>query len=1379
MSRTSKHGHVIVVLSIVLATTTAATSLAGRPGIPNPDAGTLYPDHKRVIGIDVSNGPAWLFQAVAQVDLPDDVKGPIPSWRLIELDGDGRPVRRLPFQLAAEGDRRLLVFPLTGSTKAKATRRVLLYTGCSAQVRPDHDDQAPNLATVETLTLTKDADGIRIANRDYGLKHIGATGGLLEPAPAKPAKDDPADQPTGSVGGFTQDVKFMLGLDTPTAEDVRSMGGFPSQMTFMHTGAATDGFYFEDRLYRRDPRAMFLLKDDADAKVSVTSAGPLRTVLRVDAQYRQGKKTTEGNARATYWYTYLAGSPVTHVRAEVRQDEPEAWNELHFLQLSIRDTSFPIWKGADGQSGRFTNSKASKNLPRWAVMSDGTNAIGLLSRDHLIWHDHPLGYCAYLQFPVVEWSTKQHTFEGWLYIGPDQPHRVMELWWQRVTNPPTVKVNPLEPLNTLRARVAKLPPQPRVRQFDRLAGGRESRRPSSPRTPEPIEVRLDRALHRSLLARNPFTLTQDHLDRAARAVQAVANRKVASHAFTSAGETPQAFMLHDKAGRLWLANDHAIFHLDMTHGASIASLLHLDTARDFIGPGRAEPPPLWRLKIRFKDGKTITIDSKKAGMPDLRNAKGTGTSPSEDSHVTFTLTWRDVKVPDCKGVLNVHAHVEVIAGDPMLRARLDVDNQLEDAGLWDVEFPVIGPVGERGHIDLAVPRGNWGILTKDFVGSRGGHYPAGYWPMQYLSATIGDTTLYLARPHPKAATLNFNIQAGGEFKFQIPPPDMGVPGRGFSMQHPVVIGPLAGDWFDAARRYRDWALTAPWMARGPLHQRDDMPKRLRDGLTWLLMSGPPEEVEPKIVAAADFLGVPIGVHWYNWHKIPFDDDYPHYFPTKDGFPAAVKRLQDRGITIMPYINGRLWDTDTDDFDAVAKPAATKGPDDKPIIEVYGSKEKLAVMCPTTDVWQNKVCEIIDGLVNKVGVDAVYLDQIAAARPRLCMDASHGHPVGGGQWWVPAYWKMMDRIQAIGQAKGSQVFFTTENNAEPYSQNIDAFLVWNPRRPEMIPINAVVYGGMRVHFANRVHPTDDANAFAMKVGRDFLWGTQLGWMAPFYMEPAHREKGVYFRRLAKARLMAGKFLGYGQMLRPPEVHCPAQVTARWFGNSRFERTVTWPAVMGACWKAPDGHIGLIFTNFSDQPAGIGFKPSAEAVREMGRHPAWGWLMSDGLHKAGLAGRTVTGYHRARIEPREVRVYEIIPCDSDEQCKKTLAALPDPPEIPRLALVSLPPEKVRRLVAELSLSDAKTPAGQPIPGQLVIDGKRPSGPDWWIRLTMPDGFAVEPAKLLGLKRRGHGPDTRDVLIHPPAEAAAGDVPVRVELIRPLDSEPLHLAPPPKQR
>ena len=74
---------------------------------------------------------------------------------------------------------------------------------------------------------------------------------------------------------------------------------------------------------------------------------------------------------------------------------------------------------------------------------------------------------------------------------------------------------------------------------------------------------------------------------------------------------------------------------------------------------------------------------------------------------------------------------------------------------------------------------------------------------------------------------------------------------------------------------------------------------------WII--APIESEISEVLRFREFFDVPIAIHWYNWHKIPFDTDYPEYFPTKEGFKDAVKKLQEFGVRVMPYINGRIFD----------------------------------------------------------------------------------------------------------------------------------------------------------------------------------------------------------------------------------------------------------------------------------------------------------------------------------------------------------------------------------------------------------------------------------------------------------------------------------------
>jgi len=418
---------------------------------------------------------------------------------------------------------------------------------------------------------------------------------------------------------------------------------------------------------------------------------------------------------------------------------------------------------------------------------------------------------------------------------------------------------------------------------------------------------------------------------------------------------------------------------------------------------------------------------------------------------------------------------------------------------------------------------------------------------------------------------------------------MGMAGNNFSLSGGAVIETFRGDWFDAAQIYKRWVeREAKWCPP----ENKDTPQWMRDLPLWALTGGTSQEVVGAVKAFAEFMGVPVAVHWYNWHQIPFDNDYPHYFPTKPGFAEGVRELQKAGVRVMPYINGRLWDTrdkgaEDDQFSRVALPAATKDEKGKPYEEIYGSKEsdgspvRLAVMCPTTPLWQQKVKEIVLRLMSdEVGVDGVYIDQIAAAAPRLCFDKSHGHPLGGGQWWThDGYWKMLSDLRAEMKRRYPEKMITTECNAEPYAHLFDGYLTWHWQYQNQIPLFSAVYGGKVQMFgrAYRGGATKDL-ALRMKAAQSLVFGEQIGWIDPnVYKEPIG---GPFIRRMARLRYALKDYLAVGDMARPPHIvgDIPT-VTADWQWSGEW--IVTTDALLSGAWRAKDGRVALIFVNVTDK------------------------------------------------------------------------------------------------------------------------------------------------------------------------------------------------------
>ena len=83
--------------------------------------------------------------------------------------------------------------------------------------------------------------------------------------------------------------------------------------------------------------------------------------------------------------------------------------------------------------------------------------------------------------------------------------------------------------------------------------------------------------------------------------------------------------------------------------------------------------------------------------------------------------------------------------------------------------------------------------------------------------------------------------------------------------------------------------------------------------------------------------MPIALHWYKWHEVPYDTLYPEFFPPKPQFREGVKALQDAGFRVMPYINGRLCDPKSKTWTEGGDKWAARDENGQPYTEVYGSK----------------------------------------------------------------------------------------------------------------------------------------------------------------------------------------------------------------------------------------------------------------------------------------------------------------------------------------------------------------------------------------------------------------------------------------------------------
>ena len=551
--------------------------------------------------------------------------------------------------------------------------------------------------------------------------------------------------------------------------------------------------------------------------------------------------------------------------------------------------------------------------------------------------------------------------------------------------------------------------------------------------------------------------------------------------------------------------------------------------------------------------------------------------------------------------------------------KTDIINQNSNCTVLFADYPHLCFEGE--DFDAFLPKYG-GIVEKNIITKEYDHklsdmlsYPCGFHcTMQYFAFYNEDVSVYSGVHDETGALKRFAFEVSKEkkcveFVCRYPAEGMGMAKNSFSLAGEMVWQCFDGDWYDATLIYKDFVLSsAKWLGT---KFRPDTAESFKNIPLWImdwlpnLAGNPdplPESVRPKEenpdperwikrpIELKQKLGIPIGYHLYNWHRIPFNNDFPHYFPEKEGVKEGIKKLRESGISVMPYINAKLWDTldreDTDfEFSAKAKKWAAKKLDGSVYTEQHASHEKtgelctLAMMCPSAEFWHDKISEIVGKLFYELGVDGVYMDQIAASMPRPCCDKNHDHTPGGGFWWVEGYEKMLERLR---KEKPSYGYLTTECNAEAFARNMDGFLTWIWLHSNSVPAFSVIYSQYVTMFGRNTNgkKADDTPFFKSNLAQSLLYGQSLGWINPQVLSDG--EKFDFLKKMANLRYEKTELFTRGTLLRPPVV------------SSDIKNTETTPAmsftepyivtyVKSGIWQREDGKCEIFVINISNSPA----------------------------------------------------------------------------------------------------------------------------------------------------------------------------------------------------
>lgn len=460
-------------------------------------------------------------------------------------------------------------------------------------------------------------------------------------------------------------------------------------------------------------------------------------------------------------------------------------------------------------------------------------------------------------------------------------------------------------------------------------------------------------------------------------------------------------------------------------------------------------------------------------------------------------------------------------------------------------------------------------------------YPSATGMMQMVMMHNGQSTVYFAADDREGCNKYLGMRGSNDqvtFYQEVTTSYEWSEDGHFSIPWGVEMGYNPQNWQKTVTKwYRPFSFTCKWGEK-TLAQRKIAPW-IKNADLWLR----PIDVTPDMLAsldkALDYYGKGVGLHWYFWQHLPYDTNYPDYFPAKDGFKEAIENAQKKGARVTPYINGRLWDPANHTYDELnGKDASCRQKDGSLYTEVYSSKVANTVTCPSSPIWQKIMYDTNARILSELGTDGVYMDQIGCAASQPCYATNHPHALGGGSWWPASYRQMLTDIRE-GLYKGKNLSLSTEENVECYMDLFDMMLVVNsPHNPKthMIPLFPVVYSDRCVYSGFTYVPWKlNDGSFNYITMKSLLWGSQLGWVSPeLLMRDCNKNEQVFLKNLAEFRkknhdiFFGGNFMEeFAPQGDNPVVDIP-----------NYQKT---NVVMGAEWKSVKGKTAYVLANMSTQ------------------------------------------------------------------------------------------------------------------------------------------------------------------------------------------------------
>ena len=607
----------------------------------------------------------------------------------------------------------------------------------------------------------------------------------------------------------------------------------------------------------------------------------------------------------------------------------------------------------------------------------------------------------------------------------------------------------------------------------------------------------------------------------------------------------------------------------------------------------------WKLDFVYRQAgayRHVTVDNRAPAVS--RKAVRT------DQGACFV--WKGIDLADEKGALDVTADVRLPPGAAASEWRLYVTNRSSRTALHSTSYPLLKTVTPDGRGDVLMPFKELGaLLLKGYAGK--GREESAWtpgWRPPVTAFNIGDAGLYIAAHDPEMRSKCLVVGKGQDVRFDTVVENAGCPGLAAEgPRYAVVVAAYRGDWWQAAKLYRAWALKQKWTARGPIATRRDFPRAMAEmDLLLRINEKDPFAMSNHVVAVRRIWpDLKVGIHWYGWSPQIFCVNFPEFFPARPHVTKIAAFARRQGVPLMPYLDVRSWDVDMASW-AYARRDACRDIGGKTFDEVYSPGHRLAIMCPSSPEWAEVCAKLTHdaieiGTVNGAGFGGVYHDQVACSRPQPCWAKNHSHPKGGGAWWAEGYRRAFAPIHEWCAKRNAPIL--SEGTDDTYLDLVDGYLKASCPCGEEVPFHPAVYSGHAIYYGCYENIKDDADSFRAYQMRDFTRGVLLGWLDRWNATaPEFAVQQRLWGRLARIRRAAADFMIYGTLedeLRfaepPPEKE--VVLTHTWTGKTRSRFSM--PTVVGTVWRDRSGAVGVVAANWTATAQTVRFRPPATGLK----------------------------------------------------------------------------------------------------------------------------------------------------------------------------------------